>query len=106
MNERATLLVPANKLFVEPRCFVGKDSDDDFDAVLAQFLKTLSRYKRVRIFDRRYDALYPGSDQRFGTRRRFTVMSMRLERNVRGAAAGTLTGLFQCDHFGVRDLVL
>src|SRR5687767_13542560 len=98
--------MPADKFLVKFRRLLGENAGHDVDAALAQPLKPLSRDKRVRILDRGNDALYPGVDQRLGTRRRFAVVGMRLKRNVCGPATRILARLRKCQHLGMGDIFL
>ena len=84
------------------RGFVGADADGHVDSRGTQTREARTRDPRIRVFERRDDARHPGRDQRVGARRGAPVMRAGLERDVRGRAAGAITGSRERAGFGVR----
>src|SRR5881392_4149355 len=97
MDEGTLLFVPTDEFVVKLRCFMGKYSCNDFDTALSQLLKAFAGYERIRIFDGRDDALDTCVDQRFGARRRFSVMRVRFERYICSSAASFFASLLESD---------
>lgn len=101
MNERPTLLVPANKLLVLFCGFVCKDACDDLDTDGAEPFKTTSRDQRIGILDRANNPCNARIYQSVGARRRAALMVVRLERDISSTALRTPTGLLKRDDLGV-----
>ncbi len=83
-----------------PRGF-GKRADGHVDPRRTQLRMATAGNARIRIFERRHHAGDPGSDDRFGARRRPPVVTAGFERDVEGCALRQRTGLRQRFRFGV-----
>lgn len=73
-----------------------------FNTRLGQTPQALPRHLRVRVLHGSHHPRHTGVDQRFGTGRRAAMVAARLQGDVGAGTAGTLTGLAQGMHFGMR----
>lgn len=106
VNKWPLLLMPADKLLVLFRSFIGKNAGDNFDSGISQTLKSPTGNKRIWIFNRTNDAFYPCVYQSLGTRSSSALVIVRFEGNVRRAASGLFSCLFESNSLGVDDIVV
>jgi hypothetical protein len=101
MNEGATLAYAVNIFFVEARSFARKKAGLDFQSGATKMREASTGDLRVRVFYGRDYALYSCFYQGVSARGSAAMMSVRLKRNISGAAARTLSSFFERYRFGV-----